>query len=319
MLVVIAILAILCALIIPAVQHSREAARRVRCAANLKQVGLAVQSYHSSHGVLPHAWGWPNHSSGSIVLHKQFSIFTQLLPYFDETILYASINFDAGIDDFYLFDSGPEFRRMGANRTVIAAGIDVLICPSDAAGHEDASGGTNYRVNLGSNRWYYSKDGPMMARFQSTSLAHTRDGASNTVAFSEKLRSERDERFEPRTDMVVGGLGLPYSAEQSRARCAEGPDSPLKFFEVAGLTWFVGTLSQTCYNHVSEPNGTVPDCISITNPINGLSSARSDHPGGVYVLMLDGSARFVQETISRETWRAMGTRAGGELVHSFAD
>ncbi|MEW4571320.1 DUF1559 domain-containing protein [Tautonia sp. JC769] len=305
------------ALLLPAIQSAREASRRLSCRSNLHQIGLALHAYHATHHTFPAVWGMPNrdHIRDQIILLKQFSIYTQLVHHFGEPALYDAINFETGVDDFYFFDTDHSRERIAPNQTAISTQLNLLTCPSDSVRHEYTSGGTNYRVNLGSDRWYYSVDGPLMAMFQHTSIGNTHDGSSNTIAFSEKLRSIRDGRLDPRTDMIKGGLGLPFTAEESRARCLEGPDAPLQYFDVAGLTWFVGTLSQTGYNHTLEPNSKIPDCIRISNPINGLISARSNHPGGVHALMLDGSVRFVQDTVDRETWRALGTRNGGEIVN----
>ncbi len=322
LLVTIGILSIVMALILPAVQNAREAARRVRCSSNLRQIGLALHSYHATHNLFPVPWGMPNwgeEEGKSIVLFKQFSIFTQLLPQLEESALYASINFETGIDDFYIHNMVPEAEGLAPNQTVIATRLGLLICPSDGARQEQRSGGTNYRANLGSDRWYFSSDGPLMGVFEHVSTARTRDGTSNTAAFSEKLRSVRDGRLDPRTDMIEGGLGAPYSAEESRARCAKGFSVPPRFIDVAGLTWFVGTLSQTIYNHSLEPNSTIPDCVAAEgcNPINGHVGARSNHPAGVNTLLLDGSVRFVRDSIARETWRAMGSANGGEVISDF--
>lgn len=156
LLVTIGILSIVMALILPAVQSAREAARRVRCASNLRQIGLALQAYHATHNLFPTPWGMPNRGGEgrSIVLLKQFSIFTQLLPHLEESALYASINFDTGIDDFYLRPHVREAEGTEPNRTAIATRLGLLICPSDGVPQEAQSGGTNYRANLGSDRWY---------------------------------------------------------------------------------------------------------------------------------------------------------------------
>lgn len=89
-----------------------------------------------------------------------------------------------------------------------------------------------------------------------------------------------------------------------------------RFHTCAGLTWFVGDLSQTMYGHVLPPNPSAPDCFSPGSPLAGIFFARSRHPGGVHAAMADGSVRFVSGSTSVAVWRAMGTRAGGEVIES---
>lgn len=321
-LVTIGLLGLLAALILPGVQSARGAAQRARCANHLRQIGLALQSYHTALGVFPMACGLPNTErigpSPSIVDMKQYSAFTLLLPFLDQEPLFHSINFDVGIRDPYLFarlDRGSE-----ANATSMGTTIGLFLCPSDSVtGDAGWTGGTNYRVNLGSDRWNTlrakSSNGPLMS-YRAATAAATTDGLSNTVALSEKLRGRRDgTRFVARTDMMVGGLGLPSTPEESLVDCAGRRDVARGFYSCAGLTWFVGTLSQTCYNHAIEPNSTVPDCVlELSDPISGLVGARSNHPGGVNTVMADASVRFVTNSIRREVWTALGTRAGGEVV-----
>ena len=82
-----------------------------------------------------------------------------------------------------------------------------------------------------------------------------------------------------------------------------------------GDNWFWTGLAQTHYGHAQAPNGEVPDCLhGATTPAAGLATARSAHPGGVNAAMADGSVRFVRSSLARTTWRALGTRNGGELV-----
>jgi prepilin-type processing-associated H-X9-DG protein len=80
-----------------------------------------------------------------------------------------------------------------------------------------------------------------------------------------------------------------------------------------GFSWFYGDFECTAYNHAQEPNGSIPDAIAMGG-WSGIATARSIHPGGVNGLMADGAVRFVNQTISRGVWRALGTRNGDELV-----
>ncbi len=267
-LVVLGLVGLLASLLLPAVQKARDAADRSRCGNNLRQVALGLQSYQAAYTVYPMACGLPNYQGlalrSSILDFKQYSAFTQLLPYLDQISLYNAINFEAGLDDFYLFPK-PE-RGFAANLTAMATRLDVLLCPADGGGNGGApTGGTNYRVNLGADRWPTLQEGPSngtLMSYRCASPASITDGLSHTAAFSEKLRCRAEStRIDPRTDMIVGGLGLPHTAAESMAACESQPGAPRGSFSATGLSWFVGTLSQTCYNHVIEPNGRVPDCV----------------------------------------------------------
>ncbi len=323
-LTVVGIAGILAALLLPAVQSARESARRLQCANNLRQIGLALQSYHAGYGVFPSACGMPNYQgremSTPIVDMKQYSAFSQLLPFLDQQLLFSATNFSVAIQDPYLFPLGDAQRGAAANGTALATRLGVMLCPSDPGLRNVVpTGETNYRVNLGTERWSYTGSRPTSGPLGShTCLGAqaTTDGLGNTVAFSEKLRGRTvASPVDARTDMLIGGLGLPASVDESLERCQTQLNESSPYYTTSGLTWLVGTLSQTCYNHVLVPNGTTPDCIlGLTNPINGLIGARSNHPGGVEAAMADGSVRFVKGSIQREVWQALGTSAGGELA-----
>jgi prepilin-type N-terminal cleavage/methylation domain-containing protein len=322
-LTVVGVIGILIALVLPAVQSAREAAWRASCSNNLRQLAIAIQVYHSDFGVFPAAWGGPNvmgnRAGGRItsVEVKQFSIFTQLLPSLDGSVLFNAVNFEVGVQDPYMFSIGPQVPGFHANDTVMSTSLGVLLCPSDGgAGDSGWTAGGNYRANLGTDRWYYSTDGPFMDQFTQLSASAVTDGLSQTVGLSEKLRGRVEGQiFNRDTDMLIGGLALPFSAEQSLVDCAARMNQPTPFITASGLTWFVGTLSQSCYNHILGPNSRIADCVLAGgNPVSGLVGARSEHPGGVHAGMLDGSVRFVTESIDRAVWKAMGSRAGGEII-----
>ena len=261
---------------------------------------------------------------------KQYSLFVHILPDIDRQTFYSAVNFQVGLQDPYMY---PGWIFGGeANATVMAASLAVFLCPSDGAeGDDGQTGGTNYRANLGSDRFYLygmsgyggnANAGPFGTLFEvgpTCTPASISDGLSTTAALCEKLRGRVSAtRLDPRTDMVVDAetrFGLPYSVDVAVASCASIRGTPEGFFPFAGLSWFVGSLSQSCYNHMVEPNSAVVDCSARGfNPTFGLFGARSNHPGGVNVGMADGSTRFVSTSIDRAVWRAIGTRSGSEVV-----
>ena len=327
LLVIIGLLGLLIALLLPAVQTARESARQTHCRNNLRQIGLALHHYVTSFAVLPAAGGWPNYGDQlgmRISTRKEYSIFTQILSYLDMKSIYNEINFEAGVEDFYASGSGSDSTtrvRTSANATVLSTHVSLFLCPSDGgAGDAGWTGGCNYRVNLGSNRYYtrgnLPSDGPV-ASYACNTLAATTDGLSTTVALGEKLRGRIDAGSipNPRTDMFLGGLGAPFSADQSLAACGTWSGTHADFRSPVGLTWFVGTLPQTCYNHTITPNSPIPDCfLGGSAPVDGLFGARSNHPQTTQSLMTDASVRSIRSSIGSAVWKALGTRGGGEVV-----
>jgi prepilin-type processing-associated H-X9-DG protein len=246
---------------------------------------------------------------------RNYSVFSSMLPFLDEPSLFNSTNFLVYADDPFNstspISSWPGFQ---ANSTVMSVGIATLLCPADGAPKD--SGAVSYRASLGTERWHVSRDGPFMYRFNQCTSADIVDGLSQTVAFGEKLRGRMNGSTPNlRTDLLTGARGLPYTLDEVIETCTFTPLNERGFTSRTGLTWFVGSLSQTCYNHVMEPNPRIPDCVSWThNPFVGIVSSRSNHDGGVNAMWVDGSVRFVSESINRQVWRAIGSRNGGEVV-----
>jgi prepilin-type processing-associated H-X9-DG protein len=318
LLVILAVIAILAALLLPAVQSAREAARRATCASNLRQIGLAVAQYESQYAMMPPILGGPTTlGPGGPSVQRLYSVFTRLLPMLEQTDLANCVNFEIGVQDPYWTAATNASPGNPAHATAMATVLGVLLCPSDGRGDESQfTGGTSYRANLGTERWSYSVNGPFMRLLRMRRPASIRDGLSNTVAFSEKLRGGiNDYHLDPRVHMIDGSRGLPYTIDQSIASCLAPRTRPFQVFHPVGLTWFVGSLPQTLYNHTIAPNGTMVDCVNQASlPSAGHVGARSDHPGGVHVLLCDGSVRFAIQTISLQVWRALGTCDGGEPI-----
>ena len=320
-LVVTSLLSLLAALLMPALEGARESASRVRCGNNLRQVGLATNGYLNAHGVFPEICGSPERPG----FPKQFSTFTGILPYVEQTALFDAINFDVGLQDFAIFpapSAGGRSLGWEANSTAMATSLGFLLCPSDGIPSIQARvAGCNYRANFGAGLTFGS-DGAIAGPLSwpvSVSAATVTDGLSHTATFSEKLRGEIGRRWlDPRTDMVIGPTFGRYDPTRTLAKCAYQSVSPGQFYTTMGTNWFVGALSQACYNHVDVPNSLEPDCIVPGfNPVAARASARSNHRSGVNVALADGSVRFVGSMINLAAWKALGTRAGGEVDDGF--
>lgn len=319
LLAVIGILSILMALLVPAVQSAREAARRADCGNRLRQIGLATSSYHDTHNCFPVVRTRITDLYGGL-----YSGQSRLLPYLDQRTLYDAINYETGIwpPDSYL--SGSPFRWQlalnRANETAWNSRVDTFLCPSD--GGAPGRNGCNYRGNIGIGGYYqvtalYPDSGNgVFPIYGPVSLAQIPDGTSHTAAFSERLRGSGSiDRFRAERDaFLIHNQG---DADDLLLTCriAARAGNVADGYAASGGNWIATGLERTLYNHAQEPNGIVPDGLQRdTVPAVGMATARSLHPGGVNVLMADGSLRFVDEAISRDVWRALGSRNGRELV-----
>lgn len=313
LLVVIAIIAILIALLLPAVQQAREAARRTQCRNNLKQIGLAMHNYESTHRVFP---------PGSLGYPMVWSVQSQLLPYADQAGLQNLLNFS--VPPMTPFGTGYDSVEVTRNDTAARNRIPFLTCPSDGervpnAGYAGisypacAGSGINVISNAADDGSISNADGLFYQRSR-TGFHEVTDGTSNTVAFGEQLLGDGANAAPNGTDYRRRVIELTAATQPTPTSCvpATGPWNGQR-----GAKWINGHLADTMYNHYYGPNSAqYPDCHNGYHNF-ALTSARSAHVGGVHTGMTDGSVRFVSENIDYVLWRALATRAGGEVLGEF--
>ena len=312
LLVVITIIGILIALLLPAVQAAREAARRMQCSNNLKQACLAVHNYHDQHGSLPVGaygccWGtWQ----------------VAVLPYVEQATLYEA--YDQGGKTAAPTDEDHRYYA-ACNQDVTSQHLSSFTCPSDMPRTIASTvyGGTNlsqhnYAANNG-NTGYFDQDGTgpvnsangvvfggapfVMSAASSKPLcfrfADITDGLSNTLMFAEVIQGQTTSS----SKLDLRGLtwwGLGSGFETFLPPNSSSPD--------------IMVASDYCQTTSDIPCDPTPYS-SPNRPAN--LAARSRHPGGVNVGLCDGSVRFVGDTIAIYTWQALGTSRGAELLGDY--
>ena len=290
LLVVIAIIAILIGLLLPAVPKVREAAARIQCSNNLKQLGLAAHSYHDAEGSMLPGTGNYGCCWGTWLV--------KAMPYVEQDNL-ARRYLNWGGND----STGPRYSSSPNTSLVCNQRLKVLSCPSDQpnapfgglTNHNYALnyGNTDYaqRSSLNGVRFNGAPFGPNFnGRLKQVRLTDITDGTSNTLMIAEVLQGQgRDLR------------GFSWWGDASGFSAYLGPNSSLP------------DRIYTAYYCNNQPQRGLP-CAASTTSAPTMFAARSRHTNGVQAAMCDGSVRFFSNSIAIGTWRALSTSQGGEVL-----
>lgn len=346
LLVVIAIIAVLIALLLPAVQAAREAARRIQCTNNMKQLGLAINNYHTAINSLP----WGSGHTDKKYLWCNSSTFAQLLPYLEQGPLFNATNWWCQCGQYNPGSFDPVSPR--ENSTVNCTILGALMCPSDQNRMSDtqpnnvppipAPGHTNYTSSCGTNPdCYYSHSGPSSAdglfvcvdATSTVNFAAVTDGLSYTAAFSERVLGTANSYNNSSTRQMLDLLeptsspraapaswesplyenSMPMAAYQA-CKALGPPKSIAQIFSdwAYGAAWLGSGETLNIYNHGMPPNTWA--CGYGGTTYGFMASASSRHPGVVNVVFADGSVHAIKSTIAINVWWALGTKSNSEVI-----
>jgi prepilin-type N-terminal cleavage/methylation domain-containing protein/prepilin-type processing-associated H-X9-DG protein len=300
---VIAIIGILVAFLLPAVQLGREAARRAQCKNNLKQIGIAITAYADQCGVYPTPWllTGPAHSGNGVSQH------TFVLPQLGQQTIFNAINFA------FSHSERPD-RPTLENSTARLTVIGTLLCPSEV--QREARNSYAYNLGLFFHSPLDEASGPFRP-FCPTKPVDVSDGLHATAFVSERIGgSFAKDAQDGRLDIVLHaqiGATPPFTSDQIRRYCQGSPVHG--WFHTGGRYWFFSGTFFTNYNHEAAPNDPEPSCEmygAVTFGRGGLFGPRSHHPRGVNVLFGDGHVDFMSDQVDWATWSALGTRSDGD-------
>lgn len=288
LLVVIAIIAILIGLLLPAVQKVRQAAGRTQSANNLKQIALACHNYHDVNTAFP-----PGVDSNN------FSAAAYLLPYLEQDALFKSIDFKKAMSDKDNAD---------ARKTVIRIFLNAQDPRQNVV---EEYGATNYLFNAGAKFSLEDNDG-VFYQDSKTKLADITDGTSNTLMTGETLKGDGGKK-----SITVQRQHVFYKEKTALKNLND--DSGVQDWKddknVVGdrcSSWMDGRFLQGTFAANRELNDSRPDVSC--DGAGGLSGLRRSLGNGVNVGICDGSVRYITDKVKLDMWKAFSTRNGGEVV-----
>jgi len=313
LLVVIGIIGLLVALLLPAIQAAREAARRSECSNNLRQIGVALHNYQSTTRYFP---------MGAVIpigqTFEPWSPHVRLLPYLEEQNLANLVDYDKSPQ----FTGSPHAARTR---------VSVYICPSEVNDRPRVTPTLiHYPLTYGFNEgtWFIYDpatgdvgDGMFMPN-RALRPAQIPDGLSKTLAVAE-VKAYQANVWDTNNPNTIGVVA-PSTPGDLQAYSGGTFDSN------GHTEWVEGDVHETGFTTTFTPNLVVPHIVngitydidltsmrdgeSATAPTYAAITARSFHPGVVNVLLMDSSVKPIVDGIEPRVWRSLGTPAGNEVV-----
>ena len=319
LLVTIAIMTVVMALLLPAVQMAREGGRRIGCVNNLKQLALAAHGYNAGKDCFP-----PVRLNGQGP-GQYWGHMARLLPFLDQGPLYAEIDFSKPV-------------TAASDPTVAAEPLPVFLCfsdnnrminPADPLALAGISK-INYRGNGGNGTGQLAADGTeknngIFVAGTKVTMDRITNGLSNTALFSEALLGDANNDLisKPGDWFVVPAGNYSRQSLYAVGQTLNPGKGATAQYSYAGNSFATGDYTTTRYNHVMPPNTTslvvaMPgtDMAHAINAGAQATTASSRHPGGVNLAMADGSVRFVPNDINKSVWWGMGDIGGRKTTLS---
>lgn len=326
LLVVIAIIAVLIALLLPAVQQAREAARRSQCKNNLKQLGLAIHNYESTHRLLPTAGKGVDFTKINMFAFPQ-SFFQSVLPYTDQAPLYQQFNFSLHYSN-------------AANAPAAKTKVTLFLCPSNAYttpdpfgygesdympvpfvdidpvtglrnGQNGTAGGAN-GTSLGA-----TKEGVL--GLYPLPIAGATDGTSNSIAVFEQSGRPGGIVGKYPQAMYIGGAPGWDSTQMPGGGTKTAPNRWADGDSGAGVSGPPNAVAGNVQiiNNNKNPLGGPASCPWTTNNCGPNNEPFSVHVGGAHALLADGAVKFLSENLDVNVVRRLCGRNDGELIGDF--
>lgn len=300
LLVVIAIIGILIGLLLPAVSIVRQAANRLKCQNNLKQIGLSLHHYHDAHGIFPaNTWIKPG-AAQPIRTNWTW----HLMPYIEQDNLLRTIDLQIGV-------GGPNW--IAINGTAFRTVLPTFQCPADVGGH--ITGKDFHGYALSNYAGCFSPDGTVVERTVSPAVIHQELFGANAW-------------LNPATRTAIFNINV----QRSMSNVTDGLSNTVFVSEVIGGDYRGNWAHDAgvAYTHMLPPNAPTPDaqwtlagCLNRRNaPCDGRAiawgliviTARSNHSSGVNVLLGDGGVRFVKNSVATSVWQAAASIDAGEVL-----
>jgi prepilin-type N-terminal cleavage/methylation domain-containing protein len=347
LLVVIAIIATLIGLLLPAVQSAREAARRIQCGNNLRQVALAALTYESANKRLPprrftKVYTAPQGGQKSTVpppAQNSAPTLVLIMPYFEEASAFKLFDLDYGTNDDQPIHAGIP-TKANANAAARTQQVASFRCPSDASngsvpawGTSLPSGRCNYMASVGGanvrggtpiDGIFAIPDPPNGTAMQGFKISKIGDGMSKTAMFAEVMRGTSDwqSSTQDHTAAYIGSTtftGTQLADGRGVRQCGTtGNRTATQTIVYTGNQLHRDFVFTFMYTHTLPPNwnarspGSQKWNCGATNYTQAHIAASSYHPGGATVAFGDASTRFVNDSVDFAVWQAVGSRAGGD-------